>query len=59
MSENATFDRVARRRGSVTQHVDLVDPAVALDLATQQTYSENVFLFVPNLIGANYTHKYA
>lgn len=28
-----------------------VDAKVAVDLATAQTYSENVFLFVPNLIG--------
>ncbi|KAF8894539.1 phosphatidylinositol synthase [Infundibulicybe gibba] len=27
------------------------DPKVAVDLATAQTYSENVFLFVPNIIG--------
>lgn len=38
---------VSRRRGSI----DVVDAKVALDLATRQTYSENVFLFVPNLIG--------
>ena len=31
--------------------VDIVDAKVAVDLATAQTYSENVFLFVPNLIG--------
>ncbi len=37
-----------RRRGSI----DVVDAKVAVDLATAQTYSENVFLFVPNLIGA-------
>ncbi|KAI0362239.1 phosphatidylinositol synthase [Trametes cingulata] len=36
-----------RRRGSL----DIVDAKVAVDLATAQTYSENVFLFVPNLIG--------
>ncbi|KAH8106989.1 CDP-alcohol phosphatidyltransferase-domain-containing protein [Cristinia sonorae] len=36
-----------RRRGSI----DVVDAKVAVDLATAQTYSENVFLFVPNLIG--------
>lgn len=28
-----------------------VDAKVAVDLATAQTYSENVFLFIPNLIG--------
>ncbi|KAI0724078.1 phosphatidylinositol synthase [Fomitopsis betulina] len=38
---------VSRRRGSI----DVVDAKVALDLATRQSYSENVFLFVPNLIG--------
>ncbi|KAI0928567.1 hypothetical protein AcW1_005771 [Taiwanofungus camphoratus] len=37
----------SRRRGSM----DVVDAKVAVDLATAQTYSENVFLFVPNLIG--------
>jgi hypothetical protein len=31
--------------------VDVVEAKEALDLATAQTYSENVFLFVPNLIG--------
>ncbi|OCH95006.1 CDP-diacylglycerol-inositol 3-phosphatidyltransferase [Obba rivulosa] len=36
-----------RRRGSI----DVVDAKVAVDLATKQSYSENVFLFVPNLIG--------
>lgn len=39
--------RKVRRRGSI----DVVDAKVAVDLATAQTYSENVFLFVPNLIG--------
>jgi len=37
-----------RRRGS---SIDVVDAKVAVDLATAQSYSENVFLFVPNLIG--------
>jgi CDP-diacylglycerol--inositol 3-phosphatidyltransferase len=47
----ATSDEgISRRRNSVT-HIDVVDPAHALDLATAQSYSENVFLFVPNLIG--------
>lgn len=32
--------------------IEVVDAKVAVDLATAQTYSENVFLFVPNLIGA-------
>jgi len=31
--------------------VELVDAKEAVDLATAQTYSENVFLFIPNLIG--------
>lgn len=31
--------------------MEVVDAKVAVDLATAQTYSENVFLFVPNLIG--------
>ncbi|KAJ3513652.1 hypothetical protein NLJ89_g2830 [Agrocybe chaxingu] len=35
-----------RRRASL----ELVDAKQAVDLATAQTYSENVFLFVPNLI---------
>ena len=40
----------ARQRGS---SIGLVDAKAAVDLATAQTYSENVFLFVPNLIGEN------
>ena len=40
-----------RRRASL----DLVDAKEAVDLATAQSYSENVFLFVPNLIGKNST----
>ena len=36
-----------RRRGSI----EIVDAKQAVDLATAQSYSENVFLFVPNLIG--------
>jgi len=39
-----------RRRGGPS--IEIVDAKVAVDLATAQTYSENVFLFVPNLIGA-------
>jgi CDP-diacylglycerol--inositol 3-phosphatidyltransferase len=39
--------KTRRRRASI----DLVDAKQAVDLATAQTYSENVFLFVPNLIG--------
>ncbi|KAI0093961.1 phosphatidylinositol synthase [Irpex rosettiformis] len=38
---------LTRRRGSI----DIVDAKVAVDLATAQSYRENVFLFVPNLIG--------
>lgn len=38
---------VRRRRGSI----DIVDAKVAVDLATAQSYRENVFLFIPNLIG--------
>jgi len=37
------------RRGSVS--VDVVDAKFAVDLATAQSYQENVFLFVPNIIG--------
>ncbi|KAK2466984.1 hypothetical protein APHAL10511_001242 [Amanita phalloides] len=37
-----------RQRGS---SIGLVDAKAAVDLATAQSYSENVFLFVPNLIG--------
>ncbi|KAG6911469.1 hypothetical protein DXG01_014543 [Tephrocybe rancida] len=36
-----------KRRG---HSMEVVDAKVAVDLATAQTYSENVFLFVPNLI---------
>jgi hypothetical protein len=39
--------RRPRRRDSLRH----VDAKVAVDLATAQTYSENVFLFIPNLIG--------
>lgn len=38
---------LTRRRGSI----DIVDAKVAVDLATAQSYRENVFLFIPNLIG--------
>ncbi|OSC99036.1 phosphatidylinositol synthase [Trametes coccinea BRFM310] len=44
---NGPATSLARRRASI----DVVDAKVAVDLATAQTYSENVFLFVPNLIG--------
>lgn len=43
---NSTTQR--RRRGP---SIEVVNAKVAVDLATAQTYSENVFLFVPNLIG--------
>ncbi|KAG6850592.1 hypothetical protein H0H93_011260 [Arthromyces matolae] len=36
-----------KRRG---HSIEVVDAKVAVDLATASTYSENVFLFVPNLI---------
>ncbi|KAF8797952.1 phosphatidylinositol synthase [Phlegmacium glaucopus] len=39
--------KARRRRASI----DIVDAKQAVDLATAQTYSENVFLFVPNIIG--------
>ncbi|KAF9246217.1 CDP-alcohol phosphatidyltransferase-domain-containing protein [Melanogaster broomeanus] len=47
LAHSASSPRKTRRRGSI----ELVDAKVAVDLATAQTYSENVFLFVPNLIG--------
>ena len=34
---------IVRRRGSI----DIVDAKVAVDLATAQSYKENVFLFTP------------
>ncbi|PFH50654.1 hypothetical protein AMATHDRAFT_60612 [Amanita thiersii Skay4041] len=37
-----------RRRGG---SIGLVDAKAAVDLATAQSYTENVFLFIPNLIG--------
>ena len=40
-------NKTRRRRASI----EIVDAKEAVDLATAQTYSENVFLFVPNLIG--------
>jgi len=39
--------KTRRRRASI----EIVDAKQAVDLATAQTYSENVFLFVPNIIG--------
>ncbi|EGN95422.1 hypothetical protein SERLA73DRAFT_186404 [Serpula lacrymans var. lacrymans S7.3] len=49
MSKNGLRNgaRKLRRRRSM----DVVDAKEAVDLATAQSYSENVFLFVPNLIG--------
>ena len=38
---------IRRRRASI----EVWDAKSAVDLATAQSYSENVFLFVPNLIG--------
>lgn len=38
--------------------VEVVDAKIAVDLATAQTYSENVFLFVPNLIGMKSAMRY-
>ncbi|KAF8580890.1 CDP-diacylglycerol-inositol 3-phosphatidyltransferase [Ramaria rubella] len=40
-------NRLRQRRNSI----EVFDGKHALDLATAQSYSENVFLFVPNLIG--------
>jgi phosphatidylglycerophosphate synthase len=56
MAEKKAKRRVA---GAQTQHVELVDPAHALGLATAQGYSENVFLFVPNLIGLHFRLRVA
>lgn len=44
---NSPNARPGRRRDSI----DVVDAKIAVDLATHQTFDENVFLFVPNLIG--------
>lgn len=43
------IDAVLKRRRPST--IEVVDAKSAVDLATAQSYSENVFLFVPNLIG--------
>ena len=43
---------MASNRNRKQRSVEVVDAKHAVDLATAQTYSENVFLFVPNLIGA-------
>jgi len=43
------IDAVLKRRRAST--IEVVDAKSAVDLATAQSYSENVFLFVPNLIG--------
>ncbi|KAF8628433.1 hypothetical protein AX15_003953 [Amanita polypyramis BW_CC] len=45
---SSTRKSKGRQRGS---SLGLVDAKAAVDLATAQSYSENVFLFVPNLIG--------
>ncbi|KAI5122056.1 hypothetical protein M0805_006040 [Coniferiporia weirii] len=42
---------MASERRRRARSVEVVDAKHAVDLATAQTYSENVFLFVPNLIG--------
>lgn len=39
------------RQRVVRKSISLVDAKEAVDLATAQTYKENVFLFIPNLIG--------
>lgn len=50
---NLTKNAVRRRKNSI----EVFDKKHALDLATAQSYSENVFLFVPNLIGGiSYLH---
>ena len=36
------------RRGNI----EVTNASIAVDLSTKKTYEENVFLFVPNLIGA-------
>ncbi|KAG8217808.1 hypothetical protein J3R82DRAFT_5972 [Butyriboletus roseoflavus] len=46
-ADASPIPRKSRRQNSLRH----VDAKVAVDLATAQTYSENVFLFVPNLIG--------
>lgn len=46
-AQDSHSTRKSRRRDSLRH----VDAKVAVDLATAQTYSENVFLFIPNLIG--------
>ncbi|KAK1232946.1 hypothetical protein PQX77_003860 [Marasmius sp. AFHP31] len=43
----ATTNSSKRKRSSIS----VVPAKIAVDLATAQSYSENVFLFVPNLIG--------
>lgn len=45
--QNLTKNITRRRKNSI----EVFDKKHALDLATAQSYSENVFLFVPNLIG--------
>lgn len=49
---------MARKQRNMTSKVPpnpvIVDAKSAVDLATRQSYSENVFLFVPNLIGLYY-----
>lgn len=53
-ASSPTIDAVLkRRRASI---IEVVDAKSAVDLATAQSYSENVFLFVPNLIGEIHPH---
>lgn len=56
MSPNGNRSTVLTRR---RPSIDIVDAKVAVDLATSQTYSENVFLFVPNLIGLSPLSSFA
>ncbi|KAJ7582915.1 phosphatidylinositol synthase [Mycena floridula] len=42
---------MSQNRHTQRESISLVDAKEAVDLATKQTYSENVFLFAPNLIG--------
>ena len=52
-SANGAYNTRTSRREDSLRHVDA---KVAVDLATAQTYSENVFLFVPNIIGEKVSH---
>lgn len=51
MSNNIKNYAKRHKKGTNNYSIEVVDAKFAVDLATAQSYSENVFLFIPNLIG--------